>query len=248
MAVVNGKLFAIGGYNANSARDPYSNLVHEYNEEGRNWVPLPECCNLPTKRDNASAIGYHDWLIVAGEGSRNQTRIDALNCTERKQWVSLADLPMPAHNLQSASYVKTGPGRHSDEVSLWYMTGTVGLDKKQPTYYVPIKDLLPPKRTQWTKIRDPPLQNSGAVTFRGYLLAVGGVDIHGRKSSKVHMYFPGTREWLTVAELKSPRSKCACVAVSDSKFFVLSGEDNGHKYSQHVESYNVILPPCTNHH
>ena len=238
LAVVNGKLLAVGGYNEASARDPYTNHVYEYNEEGRCWYQLPESCNLPTKIVNASAIGYREWLIVAGEGSADLTRVDALDCVKRDRWISLAHLPMPSRNLQSASYVKTGPNPRADEVAVWYMTGVFGLDKKRPTFYVPIKDLLY-KRAHWTKIKDPPLQYAGAVTFRGHLLAVGGVDMHSRISKKVHMYFPGTNEWLDVAELKSARFKCACVAVSDSKFFVLSGEESESKYSRRVESYNA---------
>lgn len=231
LAVVNGKLLAVGGYNEDN--DQYSDRIHEYNENGRNWKI--SSCKLPTKRANVSAIGYGNMLIVAGGcDGKAKDDVDAIDFVVQDRWISLPRLPNPSFDLQSVPYI-------NKDVAIWYLTGTqLGLHNSTPTFFVSIKDLFNKQsHVHWLKIKDPPFKFSGAVAFRGHLLTVGGLDIHNQSIDYFHMYLPGTNEWLKVAKLSSSRSRCTCVRVSDSKFFVLNGEDSKDRYSKQVDSYNT---------
>ncbi len=235
MAVVMEKLLVVGGYNA--MKDEYSNRVSEWREVGCNWVRI-QGSPLPIPRADAAAVGYKKWLIVAGGFNGNPLdRVDILDCENFGQWHSLLSLPEPVYSLQSTFYHDTS---RSNGVALWYLVGTnrgSGLKRRKPVFCVSIPQLIE-GRAYWSIIPDPPLTNSGAVTVRGHLLAVGGSDQQPKKD--VHMYFPGTNEWLKVSEIQYPRHSCSCVALTNKKFVVVGGgEGVEEEYSCKVDQYTI---------
>lgn len=238
MGVVMGKLLVAGGYNA--VKDEYSNCLSEWRDVGCNWVRI-QGSPLPTARADAVVQGYKKWLIIAGgfNGIKPISSVDILDCDSYGQWHSLnMPLPEPAYALQSAFY------QDQSGTALWYLMGTnrgCGLSRRRPVYFISLTNLLE-KRGSWAVLPDPPLSNSGAVTVRGHLLAVGGRDPHGCKRD-VHMFFFGTNEWLKVAELQYPRHSVSCVTLSNqkSKFVVLGGQDEEEEFSFRVDQYNLNL-------
>jgi hypothetical protein len=240
MGVVMGKLLlVVGGYN--TAKDEYSNQLSQWRNTGCNWVRI-QGSPLPTPRADAVVQGYKKWLIAAGGfNGEPLDRVDILDCESFGQWHSLhMSLPRPAYALQSAFY------QDQSGTALWYLMSTsrgCGLSGKRPVYFISMTNLLE-KRGSWAELPDPPLSNSGAVTVRGHLLAVGGRDPHGCKKD-VHMFFFGTNEWLKVAELQSPRHSVTCVNLSSvkSKFVVLGGgsEDEEEDFSCKVDQYDINI-------
>ena len=233
MAVVKKKLLIIGGYD--SVKDEYSNRVSEWKDN--RWISMPNN-PLPTPRCDAVAVGYKSFLIVAGGFYGTPLdRVDMLDLDGMGQWHSLVSLPEPAYALQSCIF--RNPSQ-PDGTTLWYLVSTsrgCGLDQRRPVFAVSLQHLVQ-GCTTWAVLPDPPLNNSGAVTVNGQLLAVGGHDQHAIKKD-LHMYFHGTNQWLRVGELEHCRHSCSCVALSDSKFVVVGGKDVENEYSPLVYRYNL---------
>ena len=230
MAVVCNKLILLGGFNP--TRDEYVDRVSEWKESGCNWIKLSPPLTSP--RCDASAIGFKKWLIVAGGfDSSPLDCVEMLDCENFHHWHTLSPLPKPAYGLQSTAYV-------DGTTALWYLmtsSVSVGIKSNRPVYAVSLNQLTERGRASWSVLPDPPLVDSGAVTMRGYLLAVGGRDKHTTRS-EVHMYFPGTYEWLNVGSLEYPRHSICCVPLSDRKFVILGGHDE-RDLSTNVDQYNM---------
>ncbi len=230
MAIVRNKLFLVGGYNP--SRDEYSSHVTEWKDGS--WVQVKER-QLPIARCDAVAIGYKNFLIVAGGfNGAPLDRVDVLDLDSPGVWQALPSLPQPAYALQSCYH------RVGNTNTIWYLVTTsrgCGLDRRKPVFSASLKDLMN-GTGQWETIPDPPLDDAGAVTFKGHLLAVGGHDQHSTKKD-IHMYFPGTNEWLKVADLQHARHSLACVSLSDRKFVVVGGMEEEVEYSKRVYQYNL---------
>ena len=239
MSVVMGKLLIVGGYD--SIKDRYSDRVSEWSERGYNWVCISGS-PLPTPRADAVTVGFKKWLIVAGGfNGVPLDKVDLLDCDGFGQWYSLTSLPKPAYAMQSAFFYDTAQG---NEMALWYLMSTsrgCGLNRRRPVYFVRLHNLIE-RRGSWTVLPDPPLINSGAVTVKGHLLAVGGSDKHSAKKD-IHMYFPGTNEWLKVAVLQYSCHSCSCAPLSDknTKFIVVGGQGEGEEYLCKMVQYNITL-------
>lgn len=237
MAVVQGRLYIIGGFKP--SQDEYSKRVCAWNEEWKNWTSINR--DLPVARCDASAIGYNRWLVVAGGFNGDPLDlVNVLDCEAMGQWQSLPPLPSPAYALQSASYFSSSRNR---TVALWYLLSSsrgCGIRQSRPAYAVSLPQLLEGRGSPWSVIPDPPFVDSGAVTLRGHLLAVGGRDRHCERR-EIYMYFPGTSEWLNVANLEYPRHSVTCFPLSDKKFIVLGGKDETAEYSTKVDQYNMTL-------
>ena len=233
VVVKSNKLLLVGGYNP--VKDEYSSRVSEWREN--NWVNLNDC-PLPTPRSNAVAVGFRNFLIVAGGfNGKPLDRVDILDIDSLGQWHSLASLPEPAYGLQSCVFRNTS---RTNNTTLWYLVSTnrgCSLDRRRPVFSISLRHLVEGHGT-WAVLPDPPLSNCGAVTVKGHLLAIGGHDQHATKKD-MHMYFHGTNEWLRVGELQHSRDSCSCVALSDSKFVVVGGKDDEKEYSGLVYQYDV---------
>lgn len=234
MAVVKNRLLLVGGYD--SIKDEYSSRVSEWKDV--NWVTMKDH-PLPTPRSDAVAVGYRSCLIVAGgfNGSRPLDRVDILDLDSYGQWHSLSPLPEPAYAMQSCVFRNNN---QENGATLWYLMSMgrgCGLDRRKPVFSVSLKHLVEGSGS-WVVLPDPPLNNSGAVTIKGHLLAIGGHDQHTTKKD-IHMYFHGTNEWLKVGDLQHSRHSCSCVSLSDNKFVVVGGKDEEKEYSCRVYQYDV---------
>lgn len=235
MAVVKNRLLLVGGYDP--VKDKYSSRVSEW-KDGR-WISLNDY-PLPTPRSDVVAVGFKNWLVVAGGfNGRPLDRVDILDLECLGEWHSLAPLPEPAYALQSCTFKNSS---RANSTMLWYLISTsrgCGLDRHRPVFAVSLNHLID-GRGKWAVLPDPPLNNSGAVTVKGHLLAIGGHDQHATKKD-LHMYFHGTNEWLKVGELQHARHSCTCVTLSDSnsKFVVVGGKDDENEYSSLVYQYDI---------
>jgi len=124
--------------------------------------------------------------------------------------------------------------------ALWYLMSTSrGITKRKSVFFISLPSLME-KHGSWAVLPGPPLSNSGIITVRGHLLAVGGQEQRSPKKD-VYMYFFGTNEWLKVSEIQYPRHSCSCLALSDKKFVVMGGQDEEQEFSCKVEQYNITL-------
>ena len=151
-----------------------------------------------------------------------------LDCEHFGQWQTLCSLPQPAYAI---AYFHTTRNR---TIALWYLLSSsrgCGISQNHLVYAISLQHLVE-KCGSWSFIPNPPYADSGVVTMRGHLLAVGGREKHTERK-KIYMYFPGTSKWLNVASLKYPRHSITCVSLSDidREFVVLGGKDESAEYS-----------------
>jgi predicted nucleic acid-binding Zn-ribbon protein len=227
MAVLgdNRMLVLVGGYNL--ASDTYSNNLVQWDQRGRYWRPTFR--PMPTPRSDAAAVGYKSYLVVAGgsNGEENLTVVEVLN-THTVQWSIVAPLPAPIEGL-----IQNAPLQDATrpEIDTWYLMGwETGLRQPAHTFAISLHQLILEleggESTRWAMLPPPPLACCGAVIFRGCLLAVGGKDRHGGRKKDIHLYLPGTCEWLRVAELPVAKHNCCCFPLSAEEFMVIGGTEN----------------------
>ena len=219
VAVLENQLLLVGGFN--DMKDEYSNRVSVWTKQGsywRNWTAMP------TPRCEVAAVGYKRWLVVAGGFERNGPW-DVVEVFDRStsQWSVADSLPEPCVGLRSTMVIE--PSRRGNDV--WYLLGEGGIKNHRPAFAASLPLLTSQTGSgiiAWKILPQPPLKSSGAVAVRGFLLAVGGKDGHSQRQD-VHIYLPGTCEWLHVADLPSARHSCACASLLDSKFVVYGGRE-----------------------
>ena len=76
----------------------------------------------------------------------------------------------------------------------------------------------------WKKISGLGHYRSTPLCMGGALLAVGGRRVKDKESvSTIQRYVPGTKEWVEVGRLPSPRYSCTCTFTLDKKILVFGG-------------------------
>ena len=224
MAVLGGNrlIVLVGGYDL--ASDTYSNNLVQWDNKGKYWRPIFH--PMPTARSDAAAVGYKAYLVVAGgsNGVENLTTVEVLN-TLTVEWSTVAPLPVPIEGLvQSVPLVDAS----RPEADTWYLMGwETGLRQPALTFSLSLTQLTSHLEggggMGWAKLPSPPLACAGAVIFKGCLLAVGGKDRHGGKKADIHLYLPGTCEWLKVSELPVAKHSCCCFPLSSEEFMIIGG-------------------------
>ena len=216
MAVVGGDLLLVGGYDV--VKDDYTGIVSKYNRDSKYWQ---QCYpDMPTARSEAAAVGFRHWLVVAGgyNGVSPLAVVEILN-TLNSQWQTVDPLPTSCTALQPAAYLEEGQ-------DTWYLLGGgEGLRSQRPAFCTCLSQLVRGDTGVWRKIPEPPYSCSGAVTVRGYLVAMGGRDQQGQKKGSIHAFLPGTCEWLQVAELPTPRYGCTCATLPNGRLLVVGGRE-----------------------
>ena len=222
VAVLQNQLLLVGGFN--DMRDEYSSRVSVWTKQGSYWRNLTA---MPTCRSEVAAVGYKRWLVVAG-GFQHSGGLDVVEVLDSStsQWSVAESLPEPCVGLRS-TMVMDPSGSGND---VWYLLGEGTLKmNRRPAFAVSLPLLTSHAGSgqgiiAWKILPQPPYKSSGAVSVRGFLLVVGGKDGHTQRQD-VHIYLPGTCEWLHVADLPSARHSCACASLLDSKFVVYGGKE-----------------------
>ncbi len=220
LAIVNQQLVLVGGY----SRDGYQATILVWDSTSQRWTtPYP---NMPTARISAAAVGYQQFLVVAGgiggsirNGSR-LTTVELLN-SSTKRWSSVSPLPIGCSWLTPAVVGDT-------LYLLGGFTGPSSPNKQMFSISLPALvshavSTLPPT---W-EVTDTELTWSTAVSLHDSLLAVGGEDDQGRYSSAISLYNPQTRQWTKVGDVPAALSSCSCTVLPSGELIVLGGWDCG---------------------
>ena len=220
MAVVNDQLIIIGG------RDrEVTDQVWVLESDSNTWTqPFPA---MPTARCWVSAVGYKRWVLVVGKRC-----VEVLD-TVSKKWYTAASLPSDA-----------------DQPSLAVIQDTLYVVGEEPAVSVSIPMLISdamsqstasnePRSTEWQPLPHTPTIDPAITSFHGLLLTVGECD---STSSTIAMYLPQTEQWLTVAQLPTPRKGCTCVVLPETQeMMVVGGEDENEDY---VETIDICTLDC----
>ena len=225
MAVINTQLVLVGGIERGN-----KSKVGVWSAERREWThPYPD---MATTRSACSAVGYNEWLVVAGgwgDGTRILSSVEILN-TDSKQWYAGPPTPTGWIRMKTAVvgcvwYFMGGctgkPGSFSAtytamvfSVSLPALTSQLHSQQSRATSH---------NSQLWKEIPGLQMILSAPLSMSGCLLAVGGNDEVGDAVSAIHLYQPATGEWVKVGDLPRPRSDCMCVMIGDREILVAGG-------------------------
>ncbi len=219
MAVVNQQLVLVGGY---SRYGRYQSTILVWDSTSQRWTtPYP---NMLAARYSPTAVGYQQFLVVAGgyDGSY-LTTVEVLNMST-KRWSTASSLPIGCSWLTPAVVGDT----------LYLLRGYTGrssLNKQMFSISLPalISHAVSTPRAPpptW-KATDTEPNYSTAVSLYDSLLAVGGKDDQNRRSSAIHLYNPQTRQWTKVGDVPVALSECSCTVLPSGELIVLGGFGEG---------------------
>ena len=211
-AVVDGKIYAIGGYN-NGVLLP---TVEMYNPLTNAWQKVAD---MPTARFRLDAAAVDGKIYAIGGEKNGILSIVEMYNPLTNAWQKVAD--MLTARLQFASAVV-------DE-KIYAIGGNGGFSTVEA--YAPLTDT-------WQKVADMPTERAllTSAVVDGRIYAIGGSKDYQRRST-VEMYDPLTDAWQKVADMPTARSGLAA-AVVDGKIYVIGGQDD-ERFSI-VEMYNPL--------
>ena len=214
----------------------------ESDEPQTKWERL-ECTSMLNYRSLVSVVSYGKWLIAVGGEGRDGRLIDAvekLNTAEAEpnkfHWTTCAKLSTKSVQL-SLSIVddKLFAFCASDKVP----TSSV-LMPSNAVFWADLDQLVDsnkdtPQAEIWHEIKQLPIKSSTALSFKGSLYALGGIEktSFNKVSNCVYKYndnadgdeSPGA-VWRKVCELPFAIYQCATVQLGDEIF--LYGKSNEH--------------------
>ena len=215
-------------------RPPTNSLASLTGEdEDSKWVEL--FSRMPTARYRLAAVCRGKNVIAAGGyggGGRSVTAVEILD-TELRQWSSAASLP---HSMASASITVCedllyllGGYDQNDRYTLSVLTSSITdlLHQQQETANQP---------AVWRRAADAPYYGSTAVSVGGQLLAIGGLDEHGKDTSAIVGYDPTSDFWQDMGHMAKPRW-LPLVAVLPNNQLIAAGGLGG---ETKVEIGNVV--------
>ncbi len=222
LAIVNQQLVLVGGFSRDN-RDQSTILV--WDSTSQRWTtPYP---NMPTAQTSPAAVGYQQFLVVAGGHGRSRlTTVEVLN-SSTKRWSTASPLPIGCSWLTPAVVGDT----------LYLLGGLTGLSLSysfnKQMFSISLPALVshavstpraPPPSWEAT---DTELTLSTAVSLYDSLLAVGGKDDQKRRSSTISLYNPQTRQWTKVGDVPAALSECSCTVLPSGELIVLGGREEG---------------------
>ena len=236
MAAINDQLVLVGGWDHSSKK---TNRLGVWDEKSHQWTePYPP---MKTGCFNPSVVTYEKWLVVAGgrDGSALD-RVEILDTTTR-QWYSAAPLPQRCISMKSALvgdtlYLMGGLGGYKSVMEVF----TVSLPALIQQATTPSEAASPATtQTLWQTLPPTPLGYSAPLALRGSLLAIGGQDDKGKRSSAIRLCQPSTREWVKVGDLPSARDSCVSTLLPSGELLVLGGRDDHYYDTKRVDMATV---------
>ncbi len=229
MAEVNKSLTLIGGLDL--GKKTATNQLTVWNRDDQRWTtPFP---SMPTPRQDATAVTYQLWLLVAGGMNFKKPvyNVELLDCATF-HWQMIRPLPRPCVGMTSCVINK-----------VWYLLGGVNFTDpirgetgpQESVFALPLDDSV--ASNKWSILPDCPLYCSAAVAFGDYLMSVGGTNSLSTRvhSAALFLYSPAMEKWLFVGNMPTARCRTTCIVLSKGRLIVLGGQEKGGKHGATVE-------------
>ena len=219
IATVKDQLSVLVGGRDNSTRE-VSNKITVWDSQSRGWVhPYPP---MATARDLACAVGYEDYLIVAGGYNSENGRIPDVNIldTTSRKWVTAESLP----SLDYYSSVLI-----EDTLYLVGYTNRDVLRAHVPTLISHASSAIPiSSQSVWESLPNALFYYSSPVAVDNMLLTVGGSTrcnySNPDPTTSIQLYNPTNNEWTKVGDLPEAVLSCHCTVLS-GELLVLGGRN-----------------------
>ena len=211
-----------------------TNSLASLTREGKDskWVELFP--RMPTARYLLTAVCRGRNVIAAGGNGDGDWIVSAVEIldTELRQWSSAPSLPHPMHwasitVCEDLLYLLGGFDHIGRTLSVLTSSITDLLHQQQETAN---------QKAVWRRTADAPYYVSTAVSVGGQLLAIGGEDEHGKKTSAIVAYDPISDSWQDMGHMAKPRYR-TLVAVLPSNQLIAAG---GYGGQTKVEIGNVV--------
>jgi N-acetylneuraminic acid mutarotase len=221
-SVVNGKIYAIGGYSFGIR----VSTVEEYDPVTDKWTKK---ANMPTARNFLSTSAVDGRIYAIGgesSGRKIHSAVEEYDPMTDK-WTKKAD--MPTGRLSLSTSVVNGRiyaigGSNQKHANVDYS----GLSTVEE--YDPVKD-------EWTKKADMPTArwslSTSAVDDRIY--AIGGAD-RQVPFKAVEVYDPATDTWMKKDDMPNAKGGMS-TSVMDGKIYVIGGINIGRQFLSTAEEY-----------
>jgi Kelch motif len=207
VAVVNGKIYAIGGFTggqegllgelAYESFSPYQDTVEEYSPTSDLWIFKEP---MPTPRARFAISVYQDKIYcIGGKTDNGETGVNEVYNPETDTWQTKAPMPMSASFLM-ASVVANNI----------YVVGGYPFSSTTFSYaYDPATDT-------WTKKASMPFNafSSASVVWGGEIYVIGGANlITDSEANLTEIYNPNSNKWRFGAESPN-RTVCASAGIT----------------------------------
>ena len=236
MGVLQDQLTLVGGWEPSTEK--VTNQIAVW--DSRQWThPYP---SMPTPRSQSAVVTYIKWLVVAGgdsdgDGIYSLSTVEIMDTTN-KQWFTATPLPEGCRDMTSAivgeeCYFMGGYTDQHDQPNKQVFHVSISAITSQ----APSQSAITP--VQWHTLPDTPLAWSTALALRGSLLAVGGRHISEDPSSAIHLYQPGSRQWVKVGDLPTARDACSCTLLPSGEILVAGGLTSQEEYISYISRVDV---------
>ena len=245
LAVVNSLLTTIGG---ETQKDEVTNSLLSLTDN--KWTKLfPP---MPTKRWLTAVVCSGRSLVVAG-GSTGYKKpklstVEVMD-TETLQWSTASSLPHPLHQASATlcgDQVYMLGGFDQSEQSKSVFTCSLGALLQSCQTQSPgerLKTLSLASRPEvWHQLADTPVTLSTCASLHGRLLAVGGKDSDGKKTTVIHMYNTTTNSWEVISHMTTPRCRCLLAVLPHNQLMVVAGRtpDSSFTGTDSVEIASIV--------
>ena len=242
LALVNEKLAIVAG--TEYSRRIKTGYVYTWDlksQEQTEWERL-QCTSMLNYRSFVSVVSCGNWLIAVGGEGRDGMIVDAIEKLDteakpnKRHWTTCAKLSTKSVQL-SLSVV--GEKLFAFCTSNKVPTLRVGMPSNA-VFWASLDQLLgsnkdTPQAEVWHEVNHLPIKSSTALSFKGSLYALGGIEksSYSKVSKCIYKYdqnpagdkSPGAI-WRKVSELPFPVYQCATVEL-DNEIFVY-GKSNEH--------------------
>ena len=153
---------------------------------------------MPTRRKDASAVSYQDYLIVAGGYSNGC--LNTVEVFDGQQWVD-GHYYLMGGNFQGTSV---------------FYTSLQSLVEKA-TQHPPTSPSNTDQPSVWKTLTDTPHELSSTTIFGEALVAVGGCP----RQSSLHIYLPLTQSWLPAGKMPLGVDRTCTVTLPTGEMMVI---------------------------
>lgn len=222
-AVVDGRIYVIGGSPNMKEYDAATNVVEVYDPVADQWSFAPP---LSVARADLTA-SVVDGRIYAIGGTAH-VGVDALGVVEMYDpatgvWTRRADMPTPRLHLTSVAF-----------------EGEIFVFGGGPEWSVPLAtvEIYNPDNDSWREGADMPTARTGlwAAVVASKIYVAGGLSWENEALSTVDVYDPRTDRWESIDNMPTPRFLMA-VAATGGKLYVIGGAQTDYTSLDVVEVY-----------
>ena len=206
-SVLNGKLYAIGGFGLSS--------VEVFDPLNGNWTAGVA---LPDSASSGTAITVSDKIYLVGGGnSSNQYTHQVLSFDPiTNQWTAKANIPTARHGIKLVWF----------ENRIWAIGGNVGVATKKVESYDPTTDTWKSEASLTTA-----RMWSVAWVTNGKIYTGGGH--YGSPLNSIEVYDPTTKQWSNAGSFPENKHAADAVVLND-KVYVIAGKRDADAYSNKV--------------